>query len=282
MKNKLQGLVMGILIGVLVSVTWVQASGTATPIEVYFNKLVFKFNGVEKKPDQPGFIYNDTTYVPLRFVSETLGVPVKYNGDTGTISLGAVYAAYPAMTIDTTKTYEAKVKTNKGDFTIELFAKDAPKAVNSFLFLARDHFYDGVAFHRILQNFVVQTGDPTGTGRGGPGYVFGDELKNGHQYEPGTVAMANAGENTNGSQFFICSGEECAELNKKQNSNYTIFGKVSDGMGVIAAIDATPVGPNELGEMGKPLEAVTIQSIEVVEKSSSAAGDGSSAEDKTN
>jgi len=266
MKNKLQGLVLGIVIGVLVSVTFVQASGTATPIEVYFNNLIFKFNGVEKKPDQPGFVYNDTTYVPLRFVSESLGVPVKYNGDTGTISLGDVYNAYPAMTIDQEKTYVAQVKTNKGDFTIELFAKDAPKTVNSFVFLAKDHFYDDVIFHRILQSLVAQTGDPTGTGRGGPGYSFEDELNNGHQYELGTVAMANAGPNTNGSQFFICTGADCEQLNS--TPNYTIFGKVSDGMDVISAIAATPVEAGQFGEMSKPKEAVTIESIDIVEKSS--------------
>ncbi|GAA3403997.1 peptidylprolyl isomerase [Paenibacillus hodogayensis] len=267
MKNKLQGMVMGIVIGVLLSITFVQASGTATPIQVYFKELVFKFNGVEKKPEQPSFIYDGTTYVPIRFVSESLGVPVKYNGDTGTISLGQTsYPEYPAMKIDTGKSYEAEVKTNKGDFTIELFAKDAPKTVNSFAFLANDNFYDGVVFHRILQSFVIQTGDPTGTGRGGPGYTFADELNNGHKYEVGTVAMANAGPNTNGSQFFICTGDDCTQLNRAPN--YTIFGKVSKGMDVVTAIAATPVQANDYGDLSQPKEEVKIESIKIVERSS--------------
>ncbi|MDF2717435.1 MAG: peptidylprolyl isomerase [Paenibacillus sp.] len=264
MKNRLQGLVMGLIIGVLLSVSAAQATGVGTQqIEVFFKDLIFKFDGVEKTPDQGSFVYNGTTYVPIRFVSEALGLPVKYNGEKNTISIGAAYAAAPAMTIDKEKAYQAKVTTNKGSFTIELFAKDAPKTVNNFVFLANDRFYDGVVFHRIVESFVAQTGDPTGTGRGGPGYIFADELNNGHKYEPGIIAMANAGPNTNGSQFFICTGPDCAELNAEPL--YTIFGKVIEGMDVVGAIASTPVElSQQYGDMSKPKEAVSIERIDII------------------
>lgn len=170
----------------------------------------------------------------------------------------------PAMQIDTKKTYEAEVKTSKGTFTIELFAKDAPKTVNNFVFLSKEGFYDGVTFHRIIESFMVQTGDPTGTGTGGPGYTFEDE-KTKYKYEPGIVAMANAGPNTNGSQFFICTGEDSKDLN--QIPNYTIFGKITSGMDVVKKIAATPVEANpDTDELSKPTEKVTIDGITIKEK----------------
>ncbi|MBD2862979.1 peptidylprolyl isomerase [Paenibacillus oceani] len=264
MKNKLQGIAIGIIIGVVFSLSFVSASGTSTSIDVYFKNLRFLFDGVEKKTEQRSFIYEGTTYVPIRFVSEALGLPVKYFGETETIRIGRIYDAPPAMTIDQEQTYEATITTTKGSFKVELFAKDAPKTVNNFVFLAKDGFYDNVLFHRIVQSFVIQTGDPTGTGRGGPGYEFEDELDNGHKYEIGTVAMANAGEDTNGSQFFVCSGANCDNLNK--NPNYSIFGKVSEGMEVVTAIAATPVELSEYGEPTKPTEEVRIEKIEITVK----------------
>ncbi|PYI50591.1 peptidylprolyl isomerase [Paenibacillus flagellatus] len=252
---------MGLIIGVLLSVSFVQASGTGTSIEVYFKELRYLFDGVEKKPEQDGFIYNGTTYVPLRFVGEALGKRVQYDDDTGTIKVGHQYAADPAMTIDQAKTYRANVTTTKGSFVIELFAKDAPKAVNNFVFLAGDGYYEDVPFHRIIESFMIQTGDPTGTGAGDPGYSFADELNNGHKYEPGVVAMANAGPNTNGSQFFICTGAESELLNN--NPDYTIFGKVVEGMDVVKAIAATPVAPNAYGETSQPKEEVKIERIDI-------------------
>jgi cyclophilin family peptidyl-prolyl cis-trans isomerase len=169
------------------------------------------------------------------------------------------------MKIDKNKSYVAEVKTNKGTFKIELFAKDAPKTVNNFVFLAKEGFYDGVIFHRIIESFMIQGGDPTGTGSGGPGYKFEDELKNGHEYEPGIVAMANAGKNTNGSQFFICTGEDSKGLNNQPN--YTIFGKISEGMDVVTKIAKTPVGVGMSGkEASSPKEKVTIESVTITEK----------------
>jgi cyclophilin family peptidyl-prolyl cis-trans isomerase len=112
------------------------------------------------------------------------------------------YAAAPAMTIDTSKKYTATLETAKGNIVIELFAADVPKTVNNFVFLARDGFYDGTTFHRVIAGFMAQGGDPTGTGCGGPGYAFADEFTK-HVHGTGTLSMANAGPNTNGSQFFI-------------------------------------------------------------------------------
>ncbi|NHN30764.1 peptidylprolyl isomerase [Paenibacillus agricola] len=164
----------------------------------------------------------------------------------------------PAMAIDTAKNYQATVTTNKGAIKIDLYAKDAPKTVNNFVFLAKEGFYNDIIFHRIIDTFMVQTGDPLGTGAGGPGYMFEDELKSPYKYEPGTVAMANAGPNTNGSQFFICSGADCANLDQKPD--YSIFGKVVEGMDVVKKIAATPV------KGSTPTEKVFIQTVTIAEK----------------
>ncbi|GAB6992332.1 peptidylprolyl isomerase [Paenibacillus pini] len=168
----------------------------------------------------------------------------------------------PAMEIDKTKNYEAEVKTSKGSFTIELYAKDAPKTVNNFVFLAKQGFYDGVIFHRIIESFMIQTGDPEGTGMGGPGYSFEDE-KTTYKYEPGIVAMANAGPNTNGSQFFICTGDDSMGLNSQPN--YTIFGKITKGMDVVKKIAATPVEVAN-GEQSHPTEKITMDQITITQK----------------
>lgn len=159
--------------------------------------------------------------------------------------------------------YEAVVHTDKGDFTIELLANEAPVTVNSFVFLARDGFFNDVIFHRVIREFMIQGGDPTGTGRGGPGYRFQDELPPALPYEPGVVAMANAGPNTNGSQFFVCTGDMSRNLN--QMPNYTVFGKVVSGMETVHAIASDPVERSEAGEASKPVTPVHITSVEIVE-----------------
>ncbi|MMZ58992.1 putative peptidyl-prolyl cis-trans isomerase [compost metagenome] len=169
----------------------------------------------------------------------------------------------PAMEIDTNKSYKAEVTTNKGNFTIELFAKDAPKTVNNFVFLSRQGFYNDVIFHRIIESFMIQSGDPEGTGMGGPGYRFEDE-KTDYQYEPGIVAMANAGPDTNGSQFFICTGNDSVSLN--YTPKYTIFGTITDGMDVVKAIAATPVEVGPSGESTFPTETIQIKEIKIIEK----------------
>lgn len=163
----------------------------------------------------------------------------------------------PAMQIDPAKSYTAEVKTSKGSFTIELFAKDAPKTVNNFVFLSKENFYNGIYFHRIIETFMIQVGDPTGTGSGGPGYKFEDELPTKYKYDQGIVAMANAGPNTNGSQFFVVTGD-ASHLNSQPN--YTVFGKVVSGMDTVMAIAKTPVSGQ------RPTEKVTIDSVTITEK----------------
>lgn len=154
----------------------------------------------------------------------------------------------PKMTINVHAHYRATVATTDGSFTITLLPKVAPIAVNSFVFLARHHYFNGIIFHRIIRDFMVQTGDPTGTGFGGPGYTFRDE-KVTLPYSRGTVAMANQGPNTNGSQFFIITARKTAQL----QPNYTIFGKVTSGMGTVMKIANTPVVQNPgNGEVSQP------------------------------
>jgi peptidyl-prolyl cis-trans isomerase B (cyclophilin B) len=136
------------------------------------------------------------------------------------------------MQIDPAKRYTARMETDKGTIDLELYPQHAPKTVNNFVFLAREGFYDGLAFHRVIANFMVQGGDPTGTGRGGPGYKFEDELNgNPLQHETGTLSMANAGPNTNGSQFFITHAPQ-----PHLNGRHTVFGKVTQGQDVVNAI----------------------------------------------
>jgi cyclophilin family peptidyl-prolyl cis-trans isomerase len=161
--------------------------------------------------------------------------------------------------------YEAVIDTTEGQFKIELLGEQAPKTVNNFVALARDGYFDGIVFHRIIREFMVQTGDPTGTGMGGPGYRFEDELPPALDYASGVVAMANAGPNTNGSQFFICTGEQSKNLNNQPN--YTVFGRVSEGMDTVLAIAATPVGMSNSGERSHPTQEVKMNSVQVEEHS---------------
>ena len=138
----------------------------------------------------------------------------------------------PAMTIDAKKTYVATIETDRGTIEVELYAQYAPKTVNNFVFLAKDGFYDGILFHRVIANFMIQGGDPTGTGRGGPGYKFEDETRgNPLKHETGVLSMANAGPNTNGSQFFITHGPQ-----PHLDGKHTVFGKVVKGQDVVNAI----------------------------------------------
>lgn len=162
----------------------------------------------------------------------------------------------PAMEIDPQKQYTATVNTSEGALSFRLLPEDAPKTVNNFVFLARQGFYDGVIFHRVINGFMVQTGDPTGTGSGGPGYRFKDEPVR-RRYTRGIVAMANAGPNTNGSQFFIMHAESGLP------PNYTIFGEVTDGLDVLDRIATAPTRPG--GEGSTPVNPARIESVTVQE-----------------
>jgi cyclophilin family peptidyl-prolyl cis-trans isomerase len=171
------------------------------------------------------------------------------------------YASAPAMSIDPNKKYTAVIKTSQGEMTAELYPKDAPNTVNNFVFLSREGFYNGVIFHRIIKDFMVQTGDPTGTGRGDAGYKFGDELKGPQTYTKGTLAMANAGPNTQGSQFFICHGPGAERLPK----NYSIFGKVTGGVDVLDKIAGVQVRQGPGGENSQPVDPPKIESVQITE-----------------
>ena len=157
----------------------------------------------------------------------------------------------PEMQIDPAKNYRATVETSKGTIVLELYPTYAPKTVNNFVFLAKQGFYDGLKFHRVLSNFMIQGGDPTGTGSGGPGYQFEDEF-NDHPVERGALAMANAGPNTNGSQFFIVTADACPWLDGK----HTVFGRVTSGMDVVEAISKLDTGPGD-----RPRDEVRIEGI---------------------
>lgn len=167
----------------------------------------------------------------------------------------------PPMRIDASREYTATLSTTMGDFDIRLLPKEAPIAVNSFVFLAREGFYEDVKFHRIMRGFMIQTGDPTGTGGGGPGYRFQDEpvVSN---YDRGVVAMANAGPDTNGSQFFIVHGSEVHQTLPK---NYTIFGRVARGIEVVDSIAAVPVAATARGERSVPQTDVRIKKVTIKE-----------------
>jgi len=170
--------------------------------------------------------------------------------------------APPAEALDPAFTYEAVVRTTKGLFTISLFDRESPRAVNNFVFLAEQGYFADNQFFRVIEPFVIQTGDPTNRGTGGPGYRWEDELPARHSYEPGIVAMANAGPNTNGSQFFVCTGPSAQQLDR--SPNYTQFGRVTEGMEVVRAIAEVPVGPNPAtGERSRPLEPASIVGVEI-------------------
>ena len=142
------------------------------------------------------------------------------------------WSAPPAMQIDVTKDIAVSIETTRGTIDLTLQPQHAPQTVNNFVFLAGQGFYDGVKFHRVISDFMIQTGDPTGTGRGGPGYKFADECKgNPLKHERGVISMANAGPNTNGSQFFITHGPQ-----PHLNGKHTVFGKVTKGLDVVDAI----------------------------------------------
>jgi cyclophilin family peptidyl-prolyl cis-trans isomerase len=172
------------------------------------------------------------------------------------------WSSPPGSQIDTGKQYSATIDTNVGDIQIQLFANEDPKTVNNFVFLANQGFYNGCKFFRIVKGFVIQTGDPTNLGTGGPGYQFADEPVT-RNYLTGTLAMANSGPNTNGSQFFICLGD-LTTLPK----SYTIFGIVTSGLNLVQSIGNTQVVANPMmgGEMSSPTQDVHINSIQISEK----------------
>lgn len=163
------------------------------------------------------------------------------------------YPSAPELTIDPKKKYTASIETTAGTMTAEFFPEDAPNTVNNFVFLARDGYYENVIFHRVIPNFMIQGGDPGGTGTGGPGYKFKDEPVK-RKYTRGTLAMANAGPNTNGSQFFIMHADYGLP------PNYTIFGQLTSGEDVLDAIATAPTGGQD-----RPRDPVKMTKVTITE-----------------
>lgn len=176
--------------------------------------------------------------------------------DTGTEGEIMQWDTPPEMQLEEGKDYKATIKTNKGEIVIDLFESESPVTVNNFVFLANQGFYSNVPFHRVIAGFMIQTGDPTGTGAGGPGYRFADEPVT-REYLRGTVAMANAGPNTNGSQFFIMHSDNPLP------PNYTIFGIVESGIETVDALATVPVSASARGERSVPNEEILIESVEI-------------------
>jgi cyclophilin family peptidyl-prolyl cis-trans isomerase len=164
------------------------------------------------------------------------------------------FSSPPEMGIDPAKRYTATIDTSMGEMVVSLDPIKAPKTVNNFVFLALNHYYDGVIFHRVIKGFVLQGGDPEGSGRGGPGYRFDDELPKAGQYQIGSLAMANAGPNTNGSQFFVISGPDGMRLPPA----YSLFGQVVKGLDVVEAIQTVPTGGGDRPKTDVVINSVTV------------------------
>ena len=201
----------------------------------------------------------ETTTAQNNLIGPTAPPPA--NTDNTNAQSGSVakqYTSPPAMTIDTSKTYTVQLNTSEGIIKIELDSTNTPITANNFVFLSKESFYDGTVFHRVIDGFMIQGGDPNGNGTGGPGYKFSDESLTGN-YTRGAVAMANSGSNTNGSQFFIMH-KDYPLPNK-----YVIFGKVIEGIEVVDKIAEAPTTIGSSGEKSKPINPVTINSVEILD-----------------
>jgi cyclophilin family peptidyl-prolyl cis-trans isomerase len=182
-------------------------------------------------------------------------VPIEFPPADGSAPKTQRFGSQPHVGIDLSKRHSAEMVTSKGTMVLALDAIAAPRTVNNFVFLVRYHYYDGITFHRVIPGFMAQGGDPEGTGAGGPGYKFEDELPQAGKYQIGSLAMANAGPNTNGSQFFIISGSDGVRLPPQ----YALFGAVVSGGDVVTKIDALGT------RSGKPTEEVVIESVTIAE-----------------
>jgi peptidylprolyl isomerase len=185
----------------------------------------------------------------------------KASGETTVYGEEKSFTTQPELSIDTGKTYTATIQTSFGDIVIRLLPEESPIAVDNFVRLSRDGFYDGLTFHRVIDNYIIQGGDPEGNGTGNPGYRFPDEEVT-RDYAPGTLAMANSGPNTNGCQFFIT----LADITQQLPKNYTIFGLVTEGLDVARAIGAVPTTTGLTQEQSKPVSDVNIDTVIIEER----------------
>ena len=225
------------------------ASPVTTTVDAYASATVATGDATTTVPSD--------TAAPADFVYGSTECPPVEGAATQTQDFSDSFA----LCIDPTKTYTAVVKTNMGTYSAVLDAAKAPGTVNNFVSLARNKYFDGTTCHRAIPGFMIQCGDPTATGSGGPGYKFADELPASGEYKIGSLAMANSGANTNGSQFFVISGDQGVSL----PPNYTLFGQVTDGLdSTVAALDAA--GNDDPSSNGvPPLTEITIESITITE-----------------
>ena len=225
------------------------ASPVTTTVDAYASATVATGDATTTVPSD--------TAAPADFVYGTTECPPVEGAATQTQDFSDSFA----LCIDPTKTYTAVVKTNMGTYSAVLDAAKAPGTVNNFVSLARNKYFDGTTCHRAIPGFMIQCGDPTATGSGGPGYKFADELPASGEYKIGSLAMANSGANTNGSQFFVISGDQGVSL----PPNYTLFGQVTDGLDTtVVALDAA--GNDDPSSNGvPPLTEITIESITITE-----------------
>ncbi len=230
----------------LVATSFVSACGPSTSVEGYAS------DGVSTSSSLAAAEPSSSSSMPADSADTTVTSIPTPSPSTSTGPGPLSYDSPPTLAIDATAQYTATITTNLGDIVIGFFADSAPQTVNNFLFLAQQGYYQGVIFHRVIPGFMIQGGDPTGTGRGGPGYSFADELTAPRAYNRGIVAMANSGPNTNGSQFFIMQEDYGLPY------AYTIFGEVTAGIEVVDAIAAIPTGPGD-----RPSTDVVIESISV-------------------
>ena len=227
-----------------------KSTDTAAPVST----AVDAYASTTVAGDATNTVPGDTT-TPSDFVYGTTECPPVEGAATQTQEFGDSFA----QCIDPTKTYTAVVTTNMGTYSAVLDAAKAPGTVNNFVSLARNKYFDGTTCHRAIPGFMIQCGDPTATGSGGPGYKFADELPDSGEYKIGSLAMANSGPNTNGSQFFVISGDQGVSL----PPNYTLFGQVTEGLDTtVVALDAAG-NPSSNGV--PPLKEIKIESITITE-----------------
>jgi peptidyl-prolyl cis-trans isomerase B (cyclophilin B) len=222
-----------------------------TGIVITIGLLLYNFSQIPESTDQK----------PLENVIKNINNSnansnVNNSAPKGTQNMDKTKMEKPTQIINLNNSYTAKIKTSLGDIKVKLYNKSTPTTVNNFVYLAKNKFYDGTIFHRVIKDFMIQGGDPLGNGTGGPGYSFKDEMSD-KKLVKGSIAMANSGPNTNGSQFFIVSATETPWLNGK----HTNFGEVIEGLEVVEAIQNV-----KTGAMDKPLQDVVINSIEIIEE----------------
>jgi cyclophilin family peptidyl-prolyl cis-trans isomerase len=236
------------------------ASSASTTVDAFESTTLDPLGGSTTTID-PNAPTTTVAAAPTTVAGATLTGDTPCPAADGSSARTITFAKAPPTCIDAAKTYTAEVTTNKGAYTIQLNPGVAPVTVNNFVVLARYHYFDNTICHRAIPGFAVQCGDPTGTGSGGPGYAFADELPAAGSYKVGSIAMANSGADTNGSQFFIITGDDGVAL----SPDYTLFGQVTDGLDTtVKALDAVG-NPDPTSNGVPPLEQIVVESVTITE-----------------